>query len=1103
VPHPNFRSMPRRSIAAICAAAIAVAGAATSVALAGPSAAATARLVVPQHALHSIHLPSSGVHPGSVLVAFRAPVSVSGARIHSTAQGAESAGLPVAAVMNETARVNAVLAGLHATGVRHLFTNIPAAQLESARAKAMKATGRYLTDLTQMYEVTFAPSINDGDAANRLQSSGLVYTAMPNLKYKVPAREKATTPAHVQAAVAAAPASTSGSLPPNYSYATDGQSYNDAASNDTTGASVALAKKFKQQPAQGETVTNISLGTIDNTSTVLEHGQRFLEQTGFPKIPTFISSQDCTAGPCKAVLDPVGTNSNDGQGDLTEVLLDFSTMAPPPRGDARVPNPQKPGQLGEILGAAYGANYRLINPLVNGTPDFVAAFMGAGFLQTPKPSVITASIGNGLPPGAFPDDQFEAETAIRDIVSTLVFGQDIFVTISAGDGQDDTGTAGPPNGASGPYNVAPAAFVAPDLDSFNPADPNFTYLWTSEARLLPDTGSNSAGGTTLNDVFNNVPDNTAFSALQAHTQTTTETRWTGQQNFHSGVGTRDSVAAPADDVLFLAQVEDAAGNPVDPISVEPELVGGTSASSPEIAAAAAVVRQAARLTGHPLTAIATRDLLAATGHTNVTPTFDLVGNPVGRTLDLTAAVNRVLANAGATGTPDLVRMSVAVRKAVPGNAGYGRTFYTDTPQDAAAHTATIDLSQGLSPASSFNNETLAATGNNVNSPITFGVDAAFLSPAARFSWTLSSGARTATVPARDFDPSRASLRLLPTEIFAMLGLPATSATDRTVLVTARVTGRSITEKVTFKALSSATFANATSPVFVPLATQGKQPNVTMHFDLRGLRGATSGLLLVSDIDRALPRAFTDRDIDAHGFSIPLNTLVGSVSVPVARLQGAGVYGLALRGVNHGVQENGLNGTVDSTSSWIPLRVAPANPGTPMSPKVQAEASGFASTTPVWWDTADVEPAATGGSPQFSVTYDVRAVPGARGTIVEFSSSSTDFLGSLFIGNVATFPSANRFTNPLGDRLDDGNRLGDPGETSHKLIPGSTHGVAAFTVSGAGLTTPAAATSCDNTYQIRVFATDGSGRIIGSSSYTSLLSVANLASAGCQTPPPTP
>ena len=74
---------------------------------------------------------------------------------------------------------------------------------------------------------------------------------------------------------------------------------------------------------------------------------------------------------------------------------------------------------------------------------------------------MTASIGNGLPPGAFPDDQFEAETTIRDIVTTLVQGQDIFVTISAGDGQTDTGTAGPPNGSSGPYNLSPPGTTRP------------------------------------------------------------------------------------------------------------------------------------------------------------------------------------------------------------------------------------------------------------------------------------------------------------------------------------------------------------------------------------------------------------------------------------------------------------------------------------------------------------------------------------------------------------------------------------------------------------------------------------------------------------------
>ncbi|HZC52078.1 MAG TPA: S8 family serine peptidase, partial [Mycobacterium sp.] len=594
------------------------------------TAAPASALAVPPHQLHSVHLPASSVYPGSVLVAFRAPVSVSGARINTTADGARRAGLPPASVATETDRVNNVLAGLHATSVQRLFTNIPAAKLQAARERAMRATGRYLTDLTQTYLVRFSPSLNDGAAANRLQTSGLVWTATPNFKLQKPMHEAASPISRPGAAPVSGSSSSAAGLPPNYSYATDGQSYHDAASNNVTGAFVDLQKKFGQQPAQGETITNISLGDIDNNSTVLENGQRFLEQRGLPKIPTFISHLNCPpADPtkCTAELDPAGTNS--GQGDLTEVLLDFSTMAPPPRGDPRVPNPQTPGQLGEILGDAYGANFRLINPLNNSTNDFLAALVGAGFLQTPAPSVITASIGNSLPPGEFPDDEFEAQTAIRDIIAVLTEGQDIFVTTSSGDGQTFEGAAGPPNGTSGPYNLAPAGFEAPDLDSFNPADPDYTYLWTSETRLLPDSGANSSGGTTLNDVFNNSPNNTAIPSLQQHTQTTTETRWTGQQNFHTGTGDKLSVAAPADDVLFLAQVEDANGIPVDPVSVEPELIGGTSASSPEIAGAAAVVRQAARLAGVPLSAVQTRDLLAATGHDNVSPTFDLLDAPIG------------------------------------------------------------------------------------------------------------------------------------------------------------------------------------------------------------------------------------------------------------------------------------------------------------------------------------------------------------------------------------------------------------------------------------------------------------------------------------------
>ena len=51
----------------------------------------------------------------------------------------------------------------------------------------------------------------------------------------------------------------------------------------------------------------------------------------------------------------------------------------------------------------------------------------------------------------------------------------------------------------------------------------------------------------------------------------------------------------------------------------PVLNGGTSASAPEIAAAAAVVLQAARLTHHQINPLGVRDLLEKTGRAVATP----------------------------------------------------------------------------------------------------------------------------------------------------------------------------------------------------------------------------------------------------------------------------------------------------------------------------------------------------------------------------------------------------------------------------------------------------------------------------------------------------
>src|SRR5262249_45606467 len=111
-------------------------------------------------------LPTHVAHPGSAIVAFNTPIQASGDQFAATA-GTQAAGSDIAAL-------NSTLSQLHATSVTHLFTNIPADQLAAARAKAMAATGHYVTDFTQVYQISYDPQINSGTAANDLAQSKLV-----------------------------------------------------------------------------------------------------------------------------------------------------------------------------------------------------------------------------------------------------------------------------------------------------------------------------------------------------------------------------------------------------------------------------------------------------------------------------------------------------------------------------------------------------------------------------------------------------------------------------------------------------------------------------------------------------------------------------------------------------------------------------------------------------------------------------------------------------------------------------------------------------------------------------------------------------------------
>jgi hypothetical protein len=78
--------------------------------------------------------------------------------------------------------------------------------------------------------------------------------------------------------------------------------------------------------------------------------------------------------------------------------------------------------------------------------------------------------------------------------------------------------------------------------------------------------------------------------------------------------------------------------------------------------------------------------------------------------------------------------------------------------------------------------------------------------------------------------------------------------------------------------------------------------VLVRYDLRGLRGQVDGgTLVVSDIDRAVPQAFPDNDVNVHGFTRSLHGLSGTIRLTAADFpHGVGTYGIAIRGTSHGV-----------------------------------------------------------------------------------------------------------------------------------------------------------------------------------------------------------
>lgn len=919
--------------------------------------------------------------------------------------------------------VNTVLRRAGAVSMRPLLPGLPAAQARQLHASAQAKLGSGAVDLSRVQIVQLA----DGDAS----AAARALAATPGVLYAEPDRTvspmntgSVPLPSSTSGAAAGAgpsakgrrPATTgSAGVPGNAALATSLQSHLNAGGVDATGAFTLLKQRFDQLPGAGETITNVSIGDLTDASTpnlgqtgpttVVHNGRRYLDIPTMPLIPTY------TADP-SGTLDPTG--STQGQDPaLGEVLLDFSVMAPLPH------ELQRPGRQGsgvsDLLGIAPGADYRLVVPQ---QPTFsqIAVALLAAARQSPRPDVITASLGYGTDAYGIPGRYLEDDPIQQAVIASIVRQYGITVVVSSNDGTRlYTNAAVGPDGGSTATDVTREAADTTRIDD--------DQMSTTPSRVL-DSGAIAAGGITTDDTLSVPPQNGGAASANG---TWATTRLNGSGLFSSGFGTRVDVSAPSDGIpAFEHQGQSAQ-------SVAEVLSGGTSASAPEIAAAAAVVLQTSRLTGQHPTPEDVRALLKRTGRAVATP--PQIDRPlhVGPQLDITAAVQEVLNRAhgdhsrAVEDEPRIVRLSVAHRRTV---GGLGATYQEDTDPGR------IDLAGPGTGAD--------ATGEGLVGPVTIGADVTGLADRRDVSYTLRVGNHefTADVPA---------IRLTPKQMLSAAGLPVVSATDREVSLTFEVRhGRrvlaSARHKLTFGPTDGG-YAEALAPVVRPVVEAGH--SVKVSYDLTGVRNVSSPQLVVSQVGHWNPAL---APIFSAAHSLPLTALRGTVTVPAgAFAAGGGIYGI-------GILQNPTAGFKGGPAygEFASIRVDGGTPAQrPVAPTLAAKASGS------FGHLLEVNRAA----PRFSVRYDVSRVKGATGALLEFSAPGPTMYGSL-----------NMVGNQNGTARDH-NGVDSPATLERPLK--GTKGTAALDPAKLELPSSTA-------YDLRVFAVDRHGAIVGQASPTSLL-----------------
>jgi hypothetical protein len=855
--------------------------------------------------------------------------------------------------------VNKMLARLGVDRTHQLFAGATRSRLTTMRTSAESAVGRSLLDVPDAHVLHLTGSSVPA-AVDALRASPDVAYAAPDWTvtttntppipvagsslHRAVARDRADAPGRL-------PQSAPG-VPDNFTLTSSAQSLLNRPATDAIPAFAALAQHGGALPGHGEIITNVSLGDLTDASaatntsdpcnfyasnygptTVVQGGQRYLDWPSMPLIPTFTSDAD-------GRVDPTGETCGQDP-TLTEVGLDFSMMAPLPH-DAQRADAQGSG-LTDLLGIAPGADYRLVIP---GTPggavtDVDAAFVAAA-TQTPRPDVITASLAFGLDAYGFASRYLGDDPMTEALLTSIVHGAGIVVCVAADDGlRTATNAPVPPSGGSVDTNVASPGQQPTDIND---------VAYSSAPSLDHDSGAIDVGGSTLNDIFSAPPDDPRNASLEAQ-QAFPTTRYNGGRLYSSGTGSRVNVSAPGDNVLSLAHPF---GGTATAVQVLNE--GGTSASAPEVAAAAAVVLQAARLTGDRKLQSdppAVRRFLAQTG--TALPAVPQSDRPlnVGPQVDLGNAVETLFARHGAAVQPGVARVAIAQRQQA---SALGGSFQTTTDP---------------------NNISLA--GRLVDAWITITPDWTGL-PGKGVTYRLA--ADTASRGSLAFTPWA---RLQPREILAAAGLPLASTTPRTVplLFTASNGHRQIASarfSLTFGP-TDGTRPSVPAPVVDPVV-HGSTMRVS--YDISNLTGATRPMLVVSNpgrIESATGLYFRP------SYTVPLTASSGTIDVPVPALPGAGIYGV-------GIQDAPGGWASRNDSAFTFTRVAPTGDTQPGIPLVSAGGSAPAHYAEFPYDAS------------FRVQYDVHSVAGADGAIIEISAPGP-----------TPFHSYNTFNNPNGSERD--------------------------------------------------------------------------------------